>query len=189
MIRIAIVVGTTRPGRKAADVARWLLGIARERGDAEYELVDLADHPLPLLDEAIPPSAGHYEHAHTRDWAERIAAFDGYVFVTPEYNRSTSGALKNAIDFLYAEWGDKAAGFVGYGSQGGTRAVEHLRLIMGELRVATVRDQVALSLFDDFVEFSELRPRPHHRAAAAEMLRQVEAWSGALRALRVGVAA
>ena len=184
MIRIAIIAGSTRPGRKAGAVAEWVLDVARDRHDADFEIVDLAAHPLPLLDEPLPPSAGRYEHAHTRAWSERIAAFDGYAFVTPEYNRSTSGALKNAIDFLHAEWGDKAAGFVGYGSQGGTRAVEHLRLMMGELRVATVRDQVALSVFDDFADFTELRPRPRQRAAAEAMLDQLVAWSGALKSLR-----
>jgi NAD(P)H-dependent FMN reductase len=91
-----------------------------------------------------PPSLGQYTKPHTLAWAEKIASFDGYVFVTPEYNHSTSGALKNAIDFLYREWNNKAAGFVSYGSVGGTRAVEHLRLVMAELQIATVRAQVAL---------------------------------------------
>jgi hypothetical protein len=118
--------------------------------DAEFELVDIKDFNLPLLDEPLPPSQGQYSQPHTKAWAAKIGSFDGYVFVTPEYNYGIAGALKNAIDFLFAEWYNKAAGFVGYGSAGGTRAVEHLRLVMAEVQVATVHNQVALSLFTDF---------------------------------------
>ena len=146
MLNIGVIVGSTRPGRKAPAVANWVMDVAGMRGDAIYELVDIADFGLPLLDEPVPPSQGHYAQPHTRAWAARIASFDGFVFVTPEYNHGTSGALKNAIDFLYKEWNNKAAGFVGYGSAGGVRAIEHLRLVMGELMVADVRAQVSLSL-------------------------------------------
>lgn len=188
MTRIAIIVGSTRPGRKAEAVARWVHGIATARGDAEYEVVDIADAHLPLLDEPVPPSLGHYANPHTQAWSDVIAGFDGYVFVTPEYNHATSGALKNAIDYLYAEWNDKAAGFVGYGSAGGVRAVENLRLIMGELQVADVRAQVALSLFTDFADFKELRPADHQAAAVDAMLDQLVRWAEALAPLRATVA-
>jgi NAD(P)H-dependent FMN reductase len=104
--------------------------------------------------------------------------------VTPEYNHSTSGALKNAIDYLYAEWNNKVAGFVGYGSAGGTRAVENLRLIMGELQIADVRAQVALSLFTDFENFTVFKPAPTHEKSVNAMLDQVVAWGGALKTLR-----
>ena len=187
MLRIAIVVGSTRPGRTAAGVAAWVYDVARERDDAQFELVDLADYGLPLLDEPMPPAMRQYTQDHTHVWSAAIDAFDGFVFVTPEYNRSTSAALKNAIDFLYHEWTGKAAGFVGYGNTGGARAIEHLRLVMGELQVADVREQVSLSIFHDFVEFSELRPQPRQRAALDTMLDQVVAWSGALRPLRAAV--
>lgn len=184
MLRIGIIVGSTRPGRKADAVASWVRDIAATRGDAEYEVVDLADFGLPLLDEAVPAARGRYEHEHTQRWANTISGLDGFVFVTPEYNHSTSGALKNAIDFLYREWADKAAGFVGYGSAGGTRAVEHLRLIMGELQVADVRAQVALSLFADFTNFTTFAPAAHQERSVHAMLDQVVAWSGALKPLR-----
>jgi len=104
MLRVAIVTGSTRPGRHNEAVSRWVHGLAAQRRDAEFELVDIADYRLPLLDERMPPSLGRYEHPHTKRWADTIASFDAYVFVTPEYNHSTSGALKNAIDFLYREW-------------------------------------------------------------------------------------
>jgi NAD(P)H-dependent FMN reductase len=184
MTKIGIILGSTRPGRNGEAVAKWVLEHAEARGDADYELVDLLDFSLPHLDEAIPPSMGQYQNEHTRAWAAKVAEFDGYVFVTPEYNHSTSGALKNAIDFVYAEWNNKAAGFVSYGSAGGTRAVEHLRLIMAELQVADVRTQVAFSLATDFKNYSEFTPAPHHVRTLNVMLDQVNAWATALASVR-----
>jgi NAD(P)H-dependent FMN reductase len=184
MIKLAIVIGSTRPGRKAEAVAHWVWEIAKKRGDAEFEVVDIQEFNLPLLDEAMPPSMGKYSQPHTKAWAAKIASFDGYVFVTPEYNHGPSGALKNAIDYLYREWNNKAAGFVGYGSAGGARAVEQLRLVMGELQVADVRAQVSLSLFTDFENFSAFKPAPMHEKSVNSMLDQVIAWSGALKVLR-----
>jgi NAD(P)H-dependent FMN reductase len=187
MARIGIIIGSTRPGRKAEVVARWVLDVARKRGDAEYELVDIAEFNLPHLDEPMPPSTGQYSKAHTRAWASKIDSLDGFVFVTPEYNHSTSGALKNAIDFLYREWNNKAAGFVSYGSAGGARAVEHLRLVMAELQVATVRAQVMFSLahdFENYQVFKEPAPGTHHEKAANTMLGQLVAWSTALQSVR-----
>jgi len=147
-------------------------------------LVDIATYHLPLLDEPLSPILGQYSHAHTKAWAAKIGAFDAYVFVTPEYNHSTSGALKNAIDYLYREWNNKAAGFVSYGGAGGVRAVEHLRLVMAEVMVATVRAQVMLSLFTDFEHFSTFTPDPRHEAEVHTMLDQVIAWGGALQSVR-----
>jgi NAD(P)H-dependent FMN reductase len=184
MLRIAIILGSTRPGRLGAAVARWVYELAQRRGDADYEHVDLLDFNLPLLDEPVPPSRHQYSNPHTKVWAEKIAGFDGFVFVTPEYNHGMSGALKNAIDFLYAEWNNKAAGFVAYGSAGGVRAVEQLRQVMAELQVADVRSQVALSLYTDFEKFSVFKPAALHEKALATMLDQLLAWSGALKPLR-----
>lgn len=184
MLKVAIIIGSTRPGRKAEAVARWVYDIARQRGDAEYELVDIQTFDLPLLDEPVPPSRGQYSKEHTRVWSAKIAAFDAYVFVTPEYNHATSGALKNAIDFLYVEWNNKAAGFVGYGSAGGSRAIENLRLIMGELQIADVRNQVMLSLFTDFENFTTFKPAAMHEKSVGAMLNQLVAWGAALKALR-----
>jgi NAD(P)H-dependent FMN reductase len=104
MLRIAIVTGSTRPGRNNEAVADWVYGIGKERKDAEFEMVDIANFKLPLLDEAMPPVFGQYAHEHTKAWSEKMDSFDAYVFVTPEYNHSTSAALKNAIDYLFREW-------------------------------------------------------------------------------------
>jgi NAD(P)H-dependent FMN reductase len=184
MLKFAIIIGSTRPGRVGEAVARWVYELAKKRSDAEFELVDIKDFNLPLLDEPVPPSQGKYSKEHTKRWAAKVASFDGYVFVTPEYNHGTSGALKNAIDFLYAEWNNKAAGFVGYGSAGGARAVEHLRLVMAEVQVATVRNQVALSLFTDFENYTTFKPASHHEKSVGGMLDQLVAWGGALKGLR-----
>lgn len=184
MIKIAIIIGSTRPGRKSEVVAKWVYEIAKLRDDAEFWIIDIKDYNLPLLDEPIPPSMGIYSQPHTKVWAAEIASFDAFIFVTPEYNHSTSGALKNAIDYLYNEWNNKAAGFVSYGSVGGTRAVENLRLIMGELQVADVRAQVALSLFTDFENFNTFKPAALHEKSVNAMLDQVIAWGEALKTLR-----
>src|SRR5439155_23283374 len=164
--------------------------IARKRSDAEYELVDIKDFELPLLDEAIPPSMGKYQQPHTKRWAAKIASLDAFVFVTPEYNHGIPAALKNAIDFLFREWNHKAAGFVSYGGHAnGSRAVEQLRLVLAEVHVAGVRAQVLLSLFSDFENFSVFKPAASREAAVTAMLDEVLAWGGALQTLRVNRAA
>jgi NAD(P)H-dependent FMN reductase len=184
MLKLAIIIGSTRPNRVGESVGKWVHQIAQQRRDAEFELVDIKEFNLPLLDEPVPPSQGKYSKEHTKKWAAKIASFDGYVFVTPEYNHGICGALKNAIDFLFAEWNNKAAGFVGYGSAGGTRAVEHLRLVMAEVQVATVRAQVMLSLHDDFENYSVFKPREFHEKSLGQVFDQVIAWGGALQSLR-----
>jgi NAD(P)H-dependent FMN reductase len=184
MLNVGIILGSTRPNRNGEAVAKWVFEQTKSRTDASYELVDIKDFDLPLLDEPIPPSQGKYSQPHTKRWAEKIASFDAFVFVTPEYNHSTSGALKNAIDFLYREWNNKAAGFVSYGSAGGARAVEALRLIMAEIQIADVRAQVMFSLFSDFKNFSEFAPDPRHDAELDAMLKQVVKWGTALKTVR-----
>ena len=184
MIRIGIILGSTRPNRNGEQVARWVLEVASQRDDAAFELVDLRDYPLPHLDEPMPPSLGQYQNEHTKQWADTIASFDGFVIVTPEYNHGTSGVLKNALDFLYAEWNNKAVGFVSYGAVGGARAVEHLRLVAGELQMADVRQQVALSLITEFENYSVFNPGDYNLPALHTMLDQIVAWSNALAPLR-----
>ena len=184
MVKIGVILGSTRPGRNGEQVARWVMDVAAKRDDAAFDLIDLADYPLPHLDEPLPPSMGQYQNVHTQQWAATISQYDGFIFVTPEYNHSTSGVLKNAIDYLFAEWNNKAVGFVSYGSVGGARAAEHLRLVAGELKMADVRTQVALSLFTDFVNFSQLIPGEHHVQALNTLIDEVIAWSSALAPLR-----
>jgi NAD(P)H-dependent FMN reductase len=184
MIKVAIILGSTRPNRNGEPVAHWVHALAKKHGGAEFELIDLREYPLPHLDEPAPPAMGQYSQPHTKAWAEKIGSFDAFVFVAPEYNHGTSGVLKNAIDYLYKEWNNKAAGFVSYGSVGGARAVEHLRLVMGELQIADVRAQVALSLSTDFENYKTFKPAPRHEKALNTMLDQVIAWGTALKTVR-----
>jgi NAD(P)H-dependent FMN reductase len=183
-LRLAIILGSTRPGRNGKAVADWVLARAKERTSADYELIDLIDYPLPHLDEPVPPSLGKYVGEHTKAWAAKISEFDGYIFITPEYNHSTSGVLKNAIDYLHAEWNNKAAAFVAYGSLGGARAIEHLRAISSELQIAHVRQQLSFSLMTDFENFSVFKPAAYHDAAATTLFAQLESWAGALKGVR-----
>ncbi|WP_280363156.1 NADPH-dependent FMN reductase [Nocardia wallacei] len=184
MTNIGIILGSTRPNRNGPQVARWVLDTAARRGDAEFELIDLIDHPLPHLDEPVAPMFGPSAHEHTRAWAARIAPFDGFVIVTPEYNHGAPGVLKNAIDHLYAEWVDKAVGFVSYGVSGGVRAAEQLRLVCGGLGMAVVGRQVALSVLTDFENYTTFVPGDQHETALHALLDQVIAWTDALAPLR-----
>src|SRR3989440_9280605 len=184
MLKVGIITGSTRPNRKSLEVAKWVLGAARKRSDAEYEIVDIKDFELPLLDEPMPPSMGRYQQPHTKRWAAKIASLDAFVFVSPEYNHGIPAALKNAIDFLFAEWKDKAAGFVSYGGAGGARAGGRLRLVLAEGHVATVRAQALLSMMTDFENFTTFKSGPQHETSVGTVLDQVIAWGGALKQLR-----
>lgn len=185
MTKIAIVIGSTRPGRLGPAVARWVHEVARRYGGADYELIDLADVGLPLLDEPLPPMVAPGDRTHTRRWARIVAPFDGFVFVTPEYNHGMPAALKNALDFLYVEWNHKAAGFVSYGSEGGSRAVAQLRQVLGQLKVADVGLQVALPLATEFIDYAEFKPQAHQEDALKAMLAEILAWADALATVRV----
>jgi NAD(P)H-dependent FMN reductase len=184
MLKIAIILGSTRPNRVGAIVAEWVNEIAGKRTDAEFELIDVAKLGLPLLDEELPPAVGQYANQHTKDWAAKVASFDAFVFVTPEYNHSVPAGLKNALDFVYAEWANKVAGFVSYGVTGGIRAVEHLRLILAELQVATVRTQLTLNSYTDFENFYVFKPTGQHEETLNMVFDQVMSWGTALKPVR-----
>ncbi|MFH8368403.1 NAD(P)H-dependent oxidoreductase [Streptomyces sp. NPDC018031] len=181
MTRIGILIGSTRPGRRGDQVARWVHERATRRGDAEFEVIDLLDHPLPHLDEPLPALTGRYQHGHTQAWADTISGFDGFVMVTPEYNASIPGVLKNAIDYLHAEWTHKAVGMVSYGARGGTHAARQLRALCELLQMAAVTPQLALSLHTDFEAHSVLKPGAHHIGALDTLLDEVVARSVAAR--------
>ncbi|MFD5875641.1 NADPH-dependent FMN reductase [Streptomyces sp. NPDC060322] len=184
MPRIAVIVGSVRPGRVTREVAKWVHTIASERPGSDYELVDLADFDLPAYDEAIPPQYGTYENAHTKRWAAKIGTFDGFVFVTPEYNHSAPAALKNALDYIYGEWNNKAAGFVSFGAAGGVRAVEHLRQVAAELQIATVQAQLPLPVSVDFPSYPSFSPSETRAEELGRVLDQLETWATALKTVR-----
>lgn len=180
-LHTAVVVGSTRPARLGRGVAEWVA--TDPNPDLDLVVVDLAEMDLPLLDEPEPPAWGNYAQESTRAWSAVVSAFDAFVLVTPEYNHSTSAALKNALDHLHAEWADKAVAFAGYGIDGGARAVEHLRTICGELAMAGVGPQVCLRLGDDFSD-GRCVPGKAQVAARGRMLVALARWGDALRALR-----
>ncbi|VDG97662.1 FMN-dependent NADPH-azoreductase [Lysinibacillus sphaericus] len=177
-MNIGIILGSTREGRVSPQVGEWLKEIANKRGDANYEIVDIADFQLPFMGTTDGTEPG------IAAWNNKLASLDGFVFVVAEYNHSISGALKNALDLAREAWNNKAAGIVSYGSTGGARAAEHLRGIMGELMIADVRTHPTLSLFTDFENGSVLKPQDLHLDNVNLMLDQVIAWSGALKTLR-----
>ncbi|MFC5700212.1 NADPH-dependent FMN reductase [Cohnella faecalis] len=177
-LKIGIVLGSTRQGRVSPQVGQWVKQIADQRGDAEYEIVDIAEFKLPFLGE------GTGQEPALASWNEKIGSLDGFVFIVAEYNHSITGALKNALDSARDAWNNKAAGIVSYGSTGGARAAEHLRGILGELLIADVRVHPTLSLFTDFENYSTFKPSELHLTNVNAMLDQVVAWSGALKTLR-----
>lgn len=186
MTRIGIIVGSTRPGRFSIQAAQWLLDFANQRGDAEYDLVDIAEFDLPLFEEPVSPLYGPVQNQGAQALAARLDKLDGFVFATPEYNHSTSAALKNALDYAYAEWNFKPAGFISWGAiAGGARAVEHLRGIMAELKVYDLREQVVIPNF--YLKFDEQGRyafgESEERQAAA-MLDELVFWTEQMKAAR-----
>jgi len=176
-LNIGIILGSTRQGRVSPQVGEWVKRVADQRGDANYEIVDIADFKLPLLGEADATE-------QATAWNTKLASLDGFVFIVSEYNHSITASLKNALDYARDAWNNKAAGIVSYGSVGGARAAEHLRGILGELSVADVRVHPALSLFTDFENGTVFKPADLHLTNVNGMLDQVLAWSGALKTLR-----
>lgn len=188
MTKIQIITGTTRPGRNSEAVGKWVYEIAAKRRDLEVELVDVATYSLPIFDEPISPAYAPNTNKQAKKWGAKIAEADGYIFVTAEYNHGVPGVFKNAVDFLYPEWNNKAVGFVGYGSAGGSRAIEQWRAISAELQMADVRATVLLSLFSDFENMSVFKPRDQHEETLNTVLNQLVNWAGALKSVRAKIA-
>lgn len=183
MLKIAVLAGTSRPSALNPQVVDWVHArLAREEG-IEAEIVRFADFDLPLLDEEIPGGAHQYANEHTKAWGRKLEEFDGYVVVTPEYNHSIPGSLKNALDFVFQEFGDKVVGFVGYGANGGVRAVEALRLVFANYRTAAVRGTGAFSIIDDVAD-GRFAPRDSAAEAVDSLVEDLVSWGEAFKALR-----
>jgi NAD(P)H-dependent FMN reductase len=184
-VEIAVLLGSTRPGRKGDQVARWVLDRAQLRTDATYHLLDLADFELDLLDSAVEPSeAGRsYENPRTERWSRAVDSFDAFVWVTPEYNHGVPAAMKNAFDVLYPEWGYKAAGIVGYGILGAARAAEQWRGILVNARLHTTRAQLAIQTGRE-VEDGAFVPAERRERELDRLLDELVQLATALRPLR-----
>jgi len=175
-MKIGIVISTTREGRVGLEVGTWFLD-KTSNDENTYEIVDIRDYNLPFLGTSEDNTA-------VIKWNQKLLELDGFIFITAEYNHSISGALKNALDSARDSWYNKAAGIVSYGSAGGARAAEHLRGILSELKIASVRSHILLSLFDDFEQFTKFKPREIHNKNISVMLQEVNDWANALRPLR-----
>lgn len=186
-LRIGIIVGSTRTGRFADRPAKWLLELAQRRHDASFELVDLRDYPLPFFDEPKSPAREASKRPEVLRWAAKVRELDGFVFVNGEYNHGVPAALKNAVDYLYAEWNRKPAGFVSYGNAGGARGIEQLRLTLIELQVAPIRSAVHIArseFMDILVHGKQLEDFPHLAQTAEAMLADLVWWAKALKTPR-----
>ena len=185
--KIGIIIATTRQGRFGDKPARWIQEIASRRSDLAFELIDLRDYPLPFFDEPRSPAYGTSEKPEVKRWLAKLAELDGFVFVTAEYNRSVPAALKNALDYAYAEWNRKPAAFVGYGGTGAARAVEHLRNIAVELQMAPTRTGVHIAL-EPYLAVAKgqksLGDFDHLNQGAQAMLDDLAWWTHALKAAR-----
>ena len=192
MTAISVIIGSTREGRFSEKPARWIFEHLKKRAGVQARLLDLRDFPMPFFDQAAPPASpgrAPYQHEVVKKWTAEIAAADGFIFVTPEYNYGAAAVLKNAIDWVYPEWNRKAAAFVSYGSVMGARSVQQLRETMIEIQIAPVRSSVHIPVTTLWAHYqggdvdkglSELE-KP-----ANTMLDDLLWWTNALKAARTG---
>lgn len=175
MTTIGVFLGSVRTGRIGSQVGAWVMEAGAER-DADYRLLDLAEFDVPhLIAEVVPGAANkQYDDPAVTAWSKAVDACDGFVFVTPEYNHSIPGTMKNAFDSLFGEWAGKPVAFVSYGADGGVRAVEHWRQIVANLSMTDIRNQVALNIFGEDVNDGELSPREDKQAALTRALDDLE---------------
>jgi len=190
MIKIALIIGSTRPNRFGPKVAAWIADLASSEKTAEFTVVDLADINLPMLDEPAPPMTGNYQNEHTKSWAKVIGGYDGFVFITPEYNYGYPASLKNALDFLYAEWNNKPVAFISYGaSAGGARAVEQLRAVIANVRLFDLNDHVAfVNYWEQLDQDGALQPTEAQTATAKKLLTGIAFWGAQFKRARAELA-
>lgn len=186
MLKLAVIIVSTRLGRKGPAVAQWFADFARYQEIFDVTLIDLAEVNLPLLDEPAHPRLQQYQHAHTQAWSEQIAAQDAFVFVSPEYNFGTPAPLVNALDYLFKEWNYKPAGFVSYGGvSGGLRGVQMSKLLLTALKMMPIPEAVTIPAFSDYLdEHGKFQANSHHEHSADGMLNELRKWATALKTLR-----
>lgn len=183
MLNIAIIPGTSRPQALNPQIVNWVEQQLASNDDVRAEVVDFGSFDLPLLDEVVPAGAKMYAKDHTKAWGAKLEEFDAFIFVTPEYNHSISGSLKNALDFVATEFNHKVAGIVNYGADKGVRAAEHLRHILANYKLAVVRDQASFSIFTDVAD-GTFAPTEVSAAPFASMVDDIVAWGEALKSVR-----
>ena len=185
--KIAVILSTTRAARFGHKAGAWILDIANKRSDMDFELVDLRDHPMPFFDEVATNAWAPTQNAEGGRWQKKIAGFDGFIFVTAEYNRGLPAVLKNALDYAYPEWNRKAAAFVGYGGVGAARSIEHLRLVCVELQMAPTRTGVHIQGADFMAVWQHgkaISELEYLKPNADSMLDELAWWANALKNAR-----
>jgi NAD(P)H-dependent FMN reductase len=183
--KLDIIIASTRPGRIGPAIATWVAEQATAHGGFEVEVADLAEVDLPMFNEPKHPRLGDYAHDHTKDWARTVGAADAFVFVMPEYNHSFTAPLKNAIDYLSAEWAHKPVGFASYGGvAAGTRAVQALKPVLAALSMVPVTPAINIAFAGAKIQNGVLEADTAMDAAAKLMLDDIARWAGALAALR-----
>ncbi|WP_065763581.1 NADPH-dependent FMN reductase [Ralstonia solanacearum] len=190
MAVISVIIGSVRQGRFGEKPAHWMLDHLKKREGVDARLLDLKDYPMPFFDAPVPPAMPGrpaYEHEVVKRWTQAIAASDGFVIVSPEYNHGTPAVLKNAIDWVYPEWRRKAVTFVGYGSVGGARAIEQLREIAVEIQLAPIRSAVHVPAAAIYAHFQGQDVTPHLAAldaVAEQTIDDLLWWTQALKTAR-----
>jgi NAD(P)H-dependent FMN reductase len=185
ILKLNMIIGSTRPGRAGPVVAKWLHQTAIDHNKFAVELVDLAEFDLPLLDEATHPALRAYSNDTTKRWSANVASADAYVFVTPEYDYFAPAALVNAVQTLLHEWTYKPAGILSYGGvSGGLRGSQVLRQLLGNVNVHALPQTVSVPFFSQFIVDGVFRPSEQAQAGAITMLDELHKWAGALKRLR-----
>lgn len=189
--KIAIIISSTRDARFADKPTQWFYNIAKQRTDLTFEIVDLRDFPLPFFNEVASNAWAPTQNEVGIRWQQKLAGFDGYVFITAEYNHGPTGVLKNALDYAYPEWNRKPAAFVGYGSVGAARAIEQLRMIAVELQMAPIRSGVHIMGADFFGAWQQgaaLEDMTHIQPSVQALLDELAWWTTALKTAREATA-
>lgn len=184
-LKIAVIIGSIRPNRVGNNVGEWFIEQVKSTDDVDFDLIDLKDINLPLLNEPDLPAKGNYTNQSTKEWSKKIASYDGFVFVTPEYNHGYSPVLKNAIDTIYSEWAKKPVAFVAYGSLGGVRAVEQLVQVAAQINMVPLPSS-QINIIDIWAAFNETGQlnSENIRGSVEKLLDNLIWWATLLRQAR-----
>lgn len=185
MLRLNVIIASTRPGRVGSAVGTWFYELARHHDNFDVRWVDLADFNLPIFDEPHHPRQQDYQHEHTRRWAASVDEADAYVFVVPEYNFGPTPALVNALNYVYQEWNYKPAGFVSYGGiSGGIRSVQSTKLTLTTLKMMPLIEQVTVPMVQNHIDNGAFKAEDMHERSAIVMLDELKRWADALKTMR-----
>lgn len=185
-LKIAIITGSTRDARAGKHVTDWFHGQIKDTENVQFDVVDLAEENLPFLNEPGLPSMGNYQLESTKKWSEKISSYDGYVFVTPEYNHGYPATLKNAIDTLYAEWQKKPVAFVGYGVMGAVRSIEQLVPVVAQIGMVPIPN-ATVNVIESYAtvdEHGSIKTEAIKGSGAEKLVTELTWWAKVLQTAR-----